>query len=325
MHRLVLVAAALTGLAAPAAAFELPTWSVAALRDHPLVGSIWRSDGTQATPDALARALLAADHVAVGEIHSNADHHRIQAAVIDALAAAGRRPAIVFEMIPERLEEDLQAFLAAGSQDAARLGEVLDWDARGWPDWSLYRPIAEAALRHGLAMKAGNLDRALIRAVGEKGRQVLGADRIRRYRLDRPLEPGLQDALTTELYESHCRLMPRERLASMLEVQRAIDGALADAMIRADSSDGTVLIAGAGHVREDWGAPAVLEQRVPGAEVLTIALVEVREGSDTFEAYRSGGPGPLPYDFVIFTPRSEAGDPCAGLRERLDERRKAPE
>jgi uncharacterized iron-regulated protein len=325
LRRLVLSAAALFALVVPALPFELPDWTVGALADHPLVGTIWRSDGTHASPEALQAALLTADHVAVGEIHSNADHHRIQAAVVEALAQAGRRPALVFEMIPERLDDALQAFLAERPSDAAGLGKLLEWEERGWPDWSLYRPIAEAALRHGLAMKAGNLDRSLARAVGQEGRQALGPDRIERYRLDRPLESGLEEALTAELYEGHCRLMPRDALAPMLTVQRATDGALADAMIRADRSAGTVLIAGAGHVREDWGAPAVLEQRLPGAEVLTIALVEVREGSVRFDAYTSGLPGPLPYDFVIFTPRSETGDPCAGLRERLDERRQSTE
>lgn len=305
------------GLPAPASAFELPDWSITNLRDHPLVGTVWDANGVETTLGALAERIRAADHVAIGEIHINADHHRIQAAILDMLAADGRKPSVVFEMIPERLGGELQAFQREHPSNAAGLGDRLEWTQRGWPDWSIYRPIAEAALRHGLTMAAGDLDRTLIRAIGKGGSAALEPARRQRYRLDRPLDPQTERALRKTLDEGHCGLLPQAALAPMLTVQRARDGALADAMISANNPDGTVLIAGAGHVRRDWGAPAVLMQRTQDKQVLAIALFEVGKDRDRLQDYPLEEGGAIPFDFVVFTPRAETGDPCAGLKERF--------
>lgn len=329
VHRLSVVIASMVlflNLAVSALAFELPDWTIANQRDHALVGTVWEGNGIQTTAEALGAAILQADHVAVGEIHTNADHHLIQAAVIDALVAGGRRPAIVFEMVPESLDGALQEFLAAKTGDATELGELLKWEARGWPDWSIYRPIAETALRHGLAMRAGDMDKSLIQALGRKGSAALEPSRIEQYGLDRPLDPKTESALTKILFDGHCGLMPKATLAPMLTVQRARDGALAAAMISAaslqDGSDGAVLIAGAGHVRKDWGAPEIIKHRKPDANIVAIALVEVDEDHDKLQDYALDEAGAIPYDFVIFTPRAEREDPCIGLKERF--KTKAP-
>lgn len=310
--------------AAPASALELPDWTIANLGDHPLVGTVWDEKGAKASLAELGKAIVAADHVAVGEIHDNQDHHLIQAAIVEAIVAGGRKPTLVFEMIPERLGSSLQKFLASGSRDADALGAVLEWEKRGWPNWSIYRPIAEAALSNGLAITAGDLDRDQIRAVGRKGKGALDSDRIARYGLDQPLADQSQSTLKKILFDGHCGLLPEAALSPMVTVQRARDGALGDAMVSAatDNGDGTVLIAGAGHVRKDWGAPSIVARLAPGANVLSIALVEVSKGSDRIEDYELGSAGSLPYDFVIFTPRSEREDPCVGLEKHFRKKSK---
>lgn len=309
----------------PAFSLELPDWTVANLQDHSLVGTVWDKDGTKTSFAVMDKAIAGADHVAVGEIHDNPDHHLIQAAIVEVLVAGGRKPTLVFEMIPERLNPALQEFLASGSSDSEALGTVLEWDKRGWPDWSIYRPIADAALRHDLPMQAGDLDRDRIRAVGRKGKGALAADRIARYGLDRPLEPRSQGALKKILFDGHCGLLPEAALSPMVTVQRARDGALGDAMVSAavDNKDGTVLIAGAGHVRKDWGAPSVVARLAPQAKVLSIALVEVSEEADRIEDYDLGNADGVPYDFVIFTPRREREDPCVGLEKHFKKKKKA--
>jgi len=303
----------------PAAALDLPDWTIANLRNHPLVGTVWKENGAETSFAALDRAIAEADHVAVGEIHDNPDHHLVQAAIVEAIVADGRKPTLVFEMIPERLNPALQDFLASGSRDSDALGTVLEWNKRGWPDWSIYGPIADAALRHDLPMIAGDLDRDRIRAVGRKGKGALDPARIARYGLDRPLEPRSQTALKKILFDGHCGLLPEAALSPMVTVQRARDGALGDAMASAavDNRDGTVLIAGAGHVRKDWGAPSVLARLTPQAKILSIALVEVSEQADRIDDYELGNADSLPYDFVIFTPRSKREDPCVGLEKHF--------
>ena len=91
----------LVPLAAPGAAAE--DWISPLSRDHPLVGKVW-SPPTRAfvSADTAIRAAEKATYLALGEKHDNPDHHRLQARIVAAMAASGRRPAVVFEMIDAR-------------------------------------------------------------------------------------------------------------------------------------------------------------------------------------------------------------------------------
>src|SRR5262245_46508433 len=81
------------GLAAAPANAERQ-WLSQHHRDHPLAGTIWTSDFKPATEEQLETAVLEANFVMLGEIHNNADHHRMQARMVEALVRAGRRPAV---------------------------------------------------------------------------------------------------------------------------------------------------------------------------------------------------------------------------------------
>ena len=309
---------ALALAASPASAFEWPDWQSPHYRDHPLAGTIWRGDGSPADRAALSAAVIAADYVLLGEIHTNPDHHVIQALLIGELVAAGRRPAIVFEMIPAGLQKPLDDHLAGSPNDAAGLGPAVQWEARNWPDWSIYQPIAEVALEAGLKLRAGNLDRDVVQQIGKTGAAALEPALAERFGLNRSLDPELQTALMATLKESHCNLLPEAALAPMLTVQRARDGALADAMLSAGEKGGAVLIAGTGHVRRDWAAAAAIKARVRDAETVAVALFEVDEALNTFSDYElAPGGGVAPFDYVVFTPRADLTDHCAELAKRF--------
>ena len=131
-------------------------WTSQHFQDHPLVGTIWNSDFEAVTISELEKALANARFVLLGEIHDNPDHHRLQARLIDGLVSKGRRPAIVFEMIPANLQPELDRHVKGGVREASKLGKALRWEERGWPDWGIYQPIAEAALQAALPLKAGD-------------------------------------------------------------------------------------------------------------------------------------------------------------------------
>ncbi len=288
----------------PAQALDLETWQSTHFRDDPSVGKLFTGDGQETTVETLREAVLAADFVLIGEIHTNADHHRLQADIIRILADAGRRPAVVLEMVPQSLQSDLDAYVTIGG-DAAGLGAALDWEQRGWPDWAIYRPIAEAALAAELSLVAGNLDRETVQAIGQGDRTALHAAARDRLGLDAPLPDEVEAAILETLAEAHCDLLPTQALAPMLTVQRARDGAMAAAMAEA-GDDGAVLIAGRGHVRNDWGVPAILAVKRPDATIVAIGLTEPPHEI-----------GPSPFDFMIVTPRAEVKDYCAELAERF--------
>lgn len=276
--------------------------------DNPLVGSQWTGTGKAVSKAAVEDAVRAADFVLIGEIHDNPEHHAIQARLIRTMTQAGRKPAVVLEMVPQGLQGELDAFEAEGSQDAAELGRRLKWEERGWPNWSTYQPIAEAALAAKLRLHAGDLDRETIRAIG---------------RGDIPFETAvaysdaMRDSLSKELRVSHCNLLPDEAIGPMIKVQQARDTAMATAMLDYGVEDGAVLISGSGHARKDRGVPFVLAARDPGKSIVSIGLMEVQDGMTDFADYPGEGETALPFDFVMFTDRANDVDHCAALKKQM--------
>jgi uncharacterized iron-regulated protein len=296
------VIAILLGLVAAA---PVPEWQSPVARDHPLVGTIRDvSSGATLTPDAVVARLAARRYVLLGERHDNVDHHRLQAWVVRELAAASRRPAVAFEMFRADQAEAIARHLATSPVDAKGLGDALDWRRSGWPAWSMYEPIAAAALDARLPLLAANLSQAATAAIRGGGVAALDPATVARLGLDRPLPDDVRTRLATEIADAHCGQLPERVVESFVSVQRARDAHMA-AALREAGGDGAVLIAGAGHVRRDMGVPLSL----PAAEVASLAFLEVS----------LRGPAPaLPFDYVWFTPRVDDRDPCEKFRKDLE-------
>jgi uncharacterized iron-regulated protein len=291
-------------------------------RDHPLAGQIVRlADGANTSPDRLIMAAAAQDFVLLGEKHDNPDHHRLQAWVIEALAASGRRPAVAMEMLDSDQAPALATHLKRQPQDAAGLGSAVGWNARGWPNWSIYVPIADAALRAGLPIVAADMTGAERRTVGRHG--VAGLEHEVRARL-RPapdFDPSQSRSLAQELRASHCDQLPEEALPRMIAVQWARDAHMATALIGAtllEEVTGAVLIAGAGHVRIDRGVPWHLRHLAPARTVAVLAFVEVDESRRGVDEYALAGK----FEYAWFTPRVDDQDPCAKFRDSLQRLRR---
>ncbi len=142
----------LCAAAAAASAHEAPgaPWISEHARDHPLAGRIWDSAAARfVAPEAVVAALGQARYVLLGEKHDTADPHRILAWLGARMIAAGRRPALAFEMFTSNQQAALDAHLAAQPRDAAGIGTAVNWANSGWPDWEQYQPIAQAALDGG--------------------------------------------------------------------------------------------------------------------------------------------------------------------------------
>jgi uncharacterized iron-regulated protein len=310
------VAALLLGCAARPAAIDLSAWQAPVGREHPLVGRIWDTRGARfATPEALVAALAGGRYVLLGERHDNPDHHRVQAALVRGLLAAGRRPAVAFEMFTADDRAAIARHLAAAPRDAAGLAVAVDWKRSGWPDWAYYEPIAQAALDAGVPIVAANLAPSTVRALARGNPAALPDQLAGRYALDRPLPDGGQAALAAEISEAHCGHIPADRVDGMVLAQRARDAMLADSLTAGDG-DGAVLIAGAGHVRADRGVPVYLRGRDPAASIVTVAALEVRDALTRPDDYAAAFGGRLPFDWVWFTPRMEDVDPCASFPRR---------
>jgi uncharacterized iron-regulated protein len=301
--------------AASIARAETP-WVSPHYQEHPLVGTIWTSDFKPATPEQLETAVLEANFVLLGEIHNNADHHRLQAQMIEALVRAGRRPAVVWEMIPASMQTHLDRHLQGGVKDAGKLGGILRWEERGWPNWTIYRPIAEAALAANLPLRGGALDSETIRAIGKS--DPAQAELILELGLDQSFEPEIVEALSKEIAEGHCNMLPEAAVKPMIMVQLTRDAQMAKIMAQASPQQGAVLIAGSGHVRKDWAVPRYIRQRIPGASIISIAFLEADPERSAAADYVEAIAGlDAPYDFVYFTPKADVIDRCAEMAEHM--------
>lgn len=287
-------------------------------RDHPLAGRIWDVAGRRFIDQpALLERLARARFVILGEKHDNPEHHRLQALIVRALAAAPRRPVVGFEMLTLDQAPALARHLARAPRDAAGIGDAVEWEKTGWPDWKLYQPIAEAALAEGLPIVATNLPRRTLEAMRAQGLEALEPVLVRRVGLDQPLDPETREAMAADIRESHCGYAPEAALDRMIAVQRARDAHMADRLAAAADGRGGVLIAGAGHARKDWAVPAFLARLVPGAGVASVAFLEVDDDRPAPETYAARFQNRLPYDYVWFTARLDDEDPCEKFRKSL--------
>ncbi len=305
-------------------------WVSEHARDHPLAGRIWQPEAARfVAPEAVVAALGQARFVVLGEKHDNPDHHRIQAWLVGSMIAAGRRPALAFEMFASDQQAALDGHLAARPKDAAGIGAAVNWAKSGWPDWKLYQPIAQAALDGGAAILAANLPRPVLRKLSRQGVSALGAERVAALGLDRPLPEELAAPLREEISVSHCGQLPESMIAPMATVMTARDAQMAEVLRRGArrvGHDGAVLITGKGHARNDRAVPFHLRRGDGAASIVSLGLVEVAEGVTEPAAYAEFlGAAALPFDFVWFTPIADPEDPCEKFAEQLKQARERHE
>lgn len=249
-------------------------------------------------------AVSDADFIAIGERHDNPDHHRLQAELVAALSPAG----LAFEMVPRALEEAANV-VRASDGSISDLRDALKWAESGWPDWSHYAPIFEAAPEAYIA--GGGLSKAELGAVYAGGANGIGETLAARYGLTEPLPDAIRAEMLDEQYLAHCEMMGRDKLGAMVEVQRAWDAAYAEAWWRAGQKGGgrSILICGNAHARLDRGAPAYLSRAFPSAKVASIGMLE--DGDDEADAI---------YSVTMFAPAPEREDPCERMRAAMEKK-----
>jgi uncharacterized iron-regulated protein len=260
--------------------------------------------------------------VLLGEVHDNPAHHTRRSSTLrDSVA---KLSAVVFEHIRTDQQPALDRFTEFNAT-ARRLGtssdmfRFLDWDKSGWPDKKIFEPLFSAAIQNKLPIYPGDLPRDTMRRAAKEGETALPPEERARLKLDTPLAPALNDALLTELEESHCGMMPKTAFGKMAFAQRYRDAHLADAVLKAaETHSSAILLAGNGHMRTDRGVPYYLRQRAPDKKIVSVMLVEVEEGKTDPRAYIPLDPDGKPAaDYIVLTPRQGRPDPCEQMRAAM--------
>jgi len=258
-----------------------------------------------APPPIAQEARLRGDTIALlGEIHDNADAHRMRLAMLGRALAAGWRPAIAMEQFDLPRQADIDRARREAPRDAQHVIDLAAPSRSGW-DWALYRPVIALALDHDLPLLAANLSSADTGKIVRGGyTDVFDADRLAALGLDRLVAPDWQAAQEREIDAGHCGLLPAAMWPAMARAQFARDAVMAD-LLRTHADRGIVLIAGNGHVRRDIGVP----RRLGVADlrrVLAIGFLEADESPVSADAY----------DAVVRVPPAPRRDPCAALKAR---------
>jgi uncharacterized iron-regulated protein len=272
--------------------------------------------GRFVTESALVADLVRARYRLLGEVHDNPAHHAIRARLIAKIAGNGVRPAVVFEQFDLEHDKALRAAQAAGA-DAERLADAGDLDRKGWR-WPLHKPIVEAALALHLPVRAGNLPRS---GLGVDGPAAAATNASWHARLvAAPWTDANARALSAEIVESHCGMLPARVVPRLVVAQRERDAAMAEALVEDATDDGAILIAGNGHVRADRGVPVYLHARgLPdaGTRSVSVGLVEVDPGDagdpDFPRQIVADHPG---FDYLWLTRSVARDDPCAEFTGR---------
>lgn len=244
---------------------------------------------------ALAERLRSQDIVLLGELHDNARHHALRAGLIARFAVAGAT--IVAEHLPAasrvRFSGALQADL-----------EAAGFDAKGW-GWPLHQPLFDGLRAQALPLVGGNLPKGFSKQLMTKGAEALSAPLAQAYQAS-PLSPQATQRLDQDLIDGHCGQLPDRYLAPMRLVQRATDVSMANVLLNHRPS---VLVAGNGHVRKDYGVPQVLQALAPTLKIVSVGFYE--SGADRQELVKSLAGR---YDYVWLTDRAERSDPCEGFK-----------
>jgi uncharacterized iron-regulated protein len=251
--------------------------------------------GKETDESALVEILKSADFVLLGELHDNKFHHEIRGKLISRFA--DHRRTVVSEHIPAPNQVTFQSETKADLQAAG-------FDAEGW-EWPIHQSLYEQIKNKGLSVVGGNLPKEEARRMFLQGVSSLPERMAQTYTQSR-LDEAAERKLDHDLIEGHCGKLPEKYLLRMRFAQRMTDLSLAHNLLDRHPS---LLIAGNGHVRRDYGVPQILASVAPERKVVSIGFLELGGDSQDLLQSVSGQ-----YDFIWITERAERKDPCENFK-----------
>ncbi len=253
------------------------------------------SSGQEISEQVLIDRLRSQDIVLLGELHDNAQHHALRAQLIRRIARD--KLSVVAEHLPSTARVVREGALLADLQAAG-------FDPQAW-SWPLHAPLFDAIRSAGLPLVGGNLPKGFSKQLFGQGASTLSTPLGQTYR-NAPLSEAASQQLDQDLIDGHCGKLPERYIEPMRLVQRATDVSLAQALLDRVPS---LLVAGNGHVRKDYGVPQVLSATTPALRVTAVGFVEADGMREELLQSLKGR-----YDVVWFSQPAERSDPCENFK-----------
>jgi uncharacterized iron-regulated protein len=290
----------------------------------PRVGEILHiPTGTGVTEAQMLAAASDARIVYVGETHDNPAAHRVQLAVLQAMAE--RWPGQVslgMEMLT-RAEQPVLDRWVAGEFSEKEFLKAADWYTVWSLDFAYYRDLLHFAREQKIPVVGLNAEKALVRAVSQRDLAELDpAERDRLPEMD--MSDPYQTAMVEAVFGGHSG--GTNQLAGFQRVQTLWDETMAESVVRhlqsfPHDNQRMVVLAGSHHIRYGFGIPRRVFRRLP----VSYALIGSEEVE--FPEHRLGQrmrvqmpafPMP-PYDYVVFTAYEDLPGDRVKLGVRMEE------
>jgi uncharacterized iron-regulated protein len=230
--------------------------------------------------EALAARAAQADVVFFGERHGHVPGHRLQHALLQALARRGG-VTLSLEMFERDVAPVVSGYVAGTVPHESLLAHARPWP-RYFPD---YHPLIEEARAHGWRVVAANVPRPLANRVAQEGLAAL-AELAPASRAHVAADIACPDDAYRERFIAEMTRHPSaqpdspevdaQRLQRYYEAQCVKDETMAESIVAALVAGATrpvVHMTGAFHSDHGDGIPARVLRRRPGTTMLTLTVI----------------------------------------------------
>lgn len=246
------------------------------------LGSIYSTrTGKTVTVDDIAKAADGKRFVFLGENHATKEHQQLEADVVAALAARGRKVIVGLEMYTRPKQDWLDQW-SAGSLSEEEFLEKSEWKTQWGFSYDFYRPLFEVAKSKQIPMVALNVPRDWVRRVGQRGFAGLTNEQ----KLQLPADLFLGNTDHKKVFEGLMGGHPMTGTQgdNIYAAQVLWDEGMADTAIkwldRIPKDDKTVfvVVAGVGHVMYGQGINYRIKRRT-GQSGITVAMGQAESQS----------------------------------------------
>ncbi|MHB8707720.1 MAG: ChaN family lipoprotein [Desulfuromonadales bacterium] len=295
------------------------------LAQPPQIGEIVHlPTGTPVREEEMLTAVTDARIVYVGETHDNPASHRVELAILQAMAE--RWPGQVslgMEMLTRKQQAVLDRWVANELSEKEFLKEA-DWYSVWSMDFALYRDLLIYARDHRIPVIGLNAEKELVKAIGRQlPAELPEEERARLPEMD--MADPYQTAMVEAIYGGHAG--GDNLLAGFQRVQTLWDETMAESIVShlltcLDGSQRMVVLAGGNHVRYGFGIPRRVYRRMPTSYVL-VGSHEINVPDSMKDRMMDVDMPhfPMPaYDYVVYTAYEDLPGERVKLGVRMEEK-----